>query len=103
MALSAGLRGGCDSPEPRLTALSGWPIECLHKTRGTAMAFFLLSCRDMFPLPKTWLALLLVLPGGFIAALVLWLAFRVQQRRKPAPAPAVSAPAAPAPPPAAVP
>jgi uncharacterized membrane protein len=47
----------------------------------------------MFPLPKTWLALLLVLPGGFIVAFVLWLAFRVQQYRKQTSARTATAPA----------
>ena len=46
------------------------------------MAFFLLSISSMGPLPKTLLALILLLPGGFVAAPLLWLAQRWQQRRR---------------------
>jgi hypothetical protein len=35
----------------------------------------------MDPLPKTLLVLILLLPGGFVAAPILWLAQRWQQRR----------------------
>jgi hypothetical protein len=49
------------------------------------MVLFLLTPGLMLPMPKTWLALLLVLPGGFVVAVCLWLAFRWQQRKRPAP------------------
>jgi hypothetical protein len=35
----------------------------------------------MGPLPKTLLAVILLLPGGFVAAPLLWLAQKWQQRR----------------------
>jgi hypothetical protein len=52
------------------------------KAGEAELASFLQSVRDMGPLPKTLLALILLLPGGFVAAPLLWLAQRWQQRRR---------------------